>query len=282
MATGFIDASAHPAAAPFYAKFPKEPTASGSFITVDRAYEISGITFESLLDNISQKAARGGDVLVVSHGTAYGLSLKLTGGAHFKIGDHGAMESLLTDSTSDAASRLQLSEAQVTKLRDKLGKVQDLNINHLALRACKVGSYDTTLNLIKKLFGAASVSAPQKRDAYFFLDPASLGYVTLESQWTAWARDYPLNPIEGTSPKRFCIRAKEHDDGTHTFSTKNLAESADAVTQWVQAHWYGAETFTYTRGSIALHAMWNDPLFYPKDTDYTANLTFFIKPETLF
>src|SRR2546428_5758010 len=115
---------------------------------------------------------------------------------------------------------------------------------------------------IKKLFGAASISAPMKRDAYFFLDPIKKGYATAESLWTAWSRDHPTDPIENFAPDRFAIRTEGGDDGTHSFTPYDLAESAKGIVQWVQKHYFGSESFSYSKGSIALHGMWASPLIF--------------------
>lgn len=172
----------HPHAPIWYSRSPIEPIGDKSTITVKKVAIHEAITLETVLDQML--AAKGEtEFVVVCHGSGAGLKLHLqrgsTAGAEKDVifqlaSDRPGKELAIDGSTSvtptktdeDLATLTRLSQTQVAALRAKMNQVRNLQLKHVAFRACNMGISPDTMEAFQKFFGAASVSAPVAFDSY--------------------------------------------------------------------------------------------------------------------
>ncbi|MDX1980949.1 MAG: DUF4157 domain-containing protein, partial [Bryobacteraceae bacterium] len=269
-ALAIIDRTAHPDADNWYGVSTAEPIGNRETVAVDRVRALRSITIESILDEI---LARPGtrDVIIVSHGTSLGLSVRLIPGSEVR-GRVEAVSALSRDtatpiesefgsgthpalSDASAAEITMLSESRVRSLRSRMNRVRDMGLNHVAFRACNMGQSVDVLTTMKEFFGCASVSAPSLRDTYGHLDPR------IEDDIPAWRRTQEshgwhvhvenFGPTIYAIPNPTAIATRGGDGHDTTYSTRFAAQSREAVRSWVGFHLRDG----YDRGNIYYHGM---------------------------
>jgi hypothetical protein len=279
-ATAFIDTKAHPSADDYYTAFHSEP------VTAAMELKVTGtpVTFSggmNLLDLLKKVLEfRPTDILIVSHGTDSTWSIPWYTGTTFKV-DKNAIDVILeVDEThADAVKRVKaagksLNADKLKDLKEKVLRIQcELKIEHLAFRACKMGSNERLLIELKKLFAAKSVSAPKLRDAYVGLssikpDPAS---------YAAWVPAHSGALVYGEEPDRVAVELTG-GVGESSFSAAWHAESSKAVESWAKDY-LGYSTYTYKGQTVYVHGFWLyemgvKQLIYPKDPGFVKQIVY--------
>ncbi|WP_031500167.1 hypothetical protein [Bryobacter aggregatus] len=177
----------HPFAPPWYASNPVEPISKSKQMNVKKVVLLEKMTLDSILDQII--AAKDREVLIVSHGDGNGLALPLREGASSGA-ERDLMVALAADrnrnitieggttirtpirTNADLATLTRMTEAQVAALRAKRTQVQEIQLKHLAIRACNMGISKDTMEAFLEFFGAQSLSAPTLFDSYGHFSPA--------------------------------------------------------------------------------------------------------------
>ena len=77
LAIAFIDSKAQPDAPAYYRLFRTEPVLPFATIHIGSQKSLSGMTTSILLENIIENVEKNQDILIVSHGTADGLSIPI-------------------------------------------------------------------------------------------------------------------------------------------------------------------------------------------------------------
>lgn len=278
----YIDTGAHPAALAYYNTFREEPTGPSQNMRGITAVALNDATLSDLLDRMIQQRPEG--VIIVSHGRDGGLSLRLDAHSSQARANHTALGVLSATSSqtlagrttiqpisdAEAAQILGVSESTVRSLRDKMRQVQALGIEHVALRACNVGSYEDSLLSVKRFFNCRSASAPTVRDTYATINP---GHPTNDQRaWLHWQRTNPIYWIDGTTPNRAAY-AMVFNDTNHSFRTAFIADSTAAVTGWLAARFPNAGAAN-PRSSFPIHGFRDnrgaqfEPIAFPNSDRY--------------
>jgi len=171
----------HPAAAAYYRQAKKEPIAPSGDLAVTSIVPLDKkASVEDLLKLIAKKTPRGGDILIVSHGTDDGLILHWTAGNRSDL-DKDTINAFLDSSKSNAdkVKVLQLKDEKTLKrLQGVWQTVQKLQLGRVEFRSCHVGQFDATLGALRRFFGAKIAGAPDLEDAY-----APLGNPESDADW---------------------------------------------------------------------------------------------------
>ncbi len=160
---GFVDPEISNAAA-YYQCFRHLPITSSSNMWADRVYIKMGESFTllNLVRNMDGRVKFGDDLLIACHGNRHSISLRPGAGLWL---DNAAIEMMLNPS-SDQAAIMNLSKADYIDMITQIEKIRALKIDHIALRACRIGNDRKFLTNFAKLFGARSISAPLTRTMY--------------------------------------------------------------------------------------------------------------------
>lgn len=160
---GFVDPEIWLAAA-YYQTFRFVPISHGSYVCAGRVYinETQKFTMFNLVNAMESRVKTGDDLLIACHGNRHAISLRPGTGLWL---DNAAIEMMLNPDSSQAA-KFGMSKDDYISMITKLEKIQKLRIDHIALRACRIGNDRKFLQNFGRLFGARSVSAPTLRTMY--------------------------------------------------------------------------------------------------------------------
>lgn len=264
--TAFVDDSAHPTAIHYYGLFPVAPIPKGS-VTVTRTIRIAARSTEVLLATIAKEAKTGESIIIVGHGNETGLEFRIGNPRNFVYLQTGALRAILNHQAGNAsddetAKILMLKDAaEYRKLRDLIDAVQKLNLSRVDLRACIVGKNEGTMYSLLKVFNCQALSAPKQWDNF---GPIELGQPTPNpAVWREWEQKHPKAIVFGSSPNRFAYEQQ----GAAGLGFYAMADSADAVSAWIDAHLPTPNK--YSKGPIYYHAL----------TDLKQKLIFAGQPE---
>jgi hypothetical protein len=178
-------------------------------------------------------------------------------------------------SDAAAAQQLGVSQAAVTRLRAKMRQVQNIHIQHLALRACNTGRYSDLLQITQRFFNATTASAPSAQDCYAIFNP---GHPTTNQRvWDRWTATHPGYWIEGANPDRVAYQI-QIDNTHHTFRYAFIADSYGAVSNWISAQLPNTAT-PNPRSAFPIHAIRDDrggqfpPFAFPNTLRYRQLIT---------
>lgn len=231
----FIDTSAQSAAAPYYHVFPNEPIPGSDTVMVSKTIAIKR-SVTDLLEKIVANVKPGGNVLVVSHGNDAGLLLNFGDPKHHIQMETDVLGAIRYDmdgkaKEDDTAKILKMSLLDWRKLKALIQKVQKLALNRVDLRSCKVGKVDVALSAQQVFFGCNTACAPTIYDAFGLAD---FGTPTTDpAVWGKWTKDHPGFILTGAAPPDRCAVAVAYTPGFKVFG---MADSADAMANWVKVH----------------------------------------------
>lgn len=257
--TGFIDASAHPTAIPFYNLFPNEPIPPekvAGTVNVAKLVKLKDANLLTLLDAIGDKVKKGGNVLIVMHGTKEGLNATISSQGkgktkkvvHLELAALDAIRRNTEETEDDAttAKTLMLDAAGWKKLKAQIERVQKLELDRVDLRACNIGQNEFAMSALQQFFNCNTLCAPVLYDSF---GPIPAAKVTQDAAtWQKWQQDHPDATIEGTSPNRFGLDYKINQK----VMLDALAESEQAIKDWVKTH---LPAGTYSKGPLFYHAI---------------------------
>lgn len=279
MAKAFIDSTAHPKAAPFFTAFPDEPVLPSGTIRIADRVLLPSMTAEGLLDRVAK--ARTKEILIVAHGVPQGLSIRLLSKKGYGVLLHrgrnakGAYQPNAVDALLDyqdgkidrthTSQILMMSGSELDGLTRRLAAVQKLGLTRLELRSCNVGSDPSTLQMLKRLFGAQSVCAPTQLDAYGHVDAQAAGST---AEFDRWRRQHRKGLMTyGTAPNRLAIQFRF---ARLRFATDAKAESGSAVASFLKTYQPGG---SQTGRSFPVHGFTQRRGFvFPGDSRYRSLL----------
>lgn len=288
-ALAVIDREAHPDADNWYGDSDAEPIGNQETVSVDAVEAVRRPSLEVILDKILAHPGTT-DVIIVAHGTALGLSVRLVSGSEVRgrveainaLGRDTASSVALDDETTlrmpaiseaDAATTTMLTVARVRTLREKMNRVRGMNLSHVAFRACNMGNHDT-LAAFKEFFRCRSVSAPDMRDTYGHIDPGNR-----ESDMDHWARRQRDRGrhvfVEGAAGDQVGLATRGGEGHDTDYSIHFAHQSAQGLTDWMALHLRDG----YTRGRIYYHGMFRtsagstEPrVLFIRDADFLSHL----------
>lgn len=277
MALALINTAAHPAAIPYFTRYPLEPIPNKKFVTVDKfgelrdtvvvkgketASQLTNLT--TLLKAILDKATARGDVVIVMHGNDEGLFIRIASGIGFNVAAMRALTMGLEGRTEDEETHklLKLTPAAWTSLKAQLLKVQALELNRVDLRACVVGKEPDVMWYLQKVFNCAVCCAPK---AYDFYGMMNLGDPTKDPKvWEKWLAAHPGANIQKFPADRFAFH---HTISDNSIKVNAMADSQVAATGWVTRN---LPSGNYTSGTIWFHGLTDkkSPLIFAGDPRY--------------
>ncbi len=283
MAVVVIDQAAHAHAADWYGTRPSEPAGNDLSLSADVVVSLSGITLDAVLTEILGRTSHGGDVVIVCHARDMGLALPLLQGvatrARFDaVGALSADHATDSDgipspamSPGEAAPMLRMSEAQVGSLRQKMARVRQLGLRHVALRGCNVGAWTNSLVTYKDFFGCRSLSGPTLRDTYGAVTPE------IVSELAPWLGRHPgWHTFQESFPGgQVAIATHGGETDEHAYTINVAAQSPAALAEWGTVHLGRAPG-----GSLFYHGMWQTSaspgsprIHFVRDAAYASHLT---------
>lgn len=286
----FVDTSAHPRAVDYYQMFHSEPIGASGAIPVDGIEGIARLTLEALLDGILRRVGRNENIVIVSHGQDIGLALPLVVGPPSTpraraeaLGMLGSDRETVFDgmmappvSVEQIQQSTHLAADQITRLRQKMNSVRALQLNHVALRACNIGTWGNALSTIRAFFGSRAISGPDIRDTFGSLN---FGTPTTDARvWQSWERGHPDAFVEGSSPNRVGLHTTT-PTARHAYTLSAIADSSAAVRAWASRHLLGGSSATYTSGAVPYHGLFNmsrapgqSPIYFSGDASFRSHI----------
>lgn len=284
-AVALIDGQAHPAAAPFYRMFPFEPQGPGAELRIDTVRALQGFSLESLVSEIRDNVPASSDLMIVCHGNTMGLSIPLfSSNSNGVKGDHRAMSALDDANRSDAevAQILLIPNPQsagasrVRDFRAAIAAVKAKRLGCIELRACNIGNEQSTMQIIKRFFGASRLGAPDVRDSYAMLTPGRP--VTDSRFWENWRRQHPRHKVyEVPAQGRVGLATSGGGTGQTSFQLHALVNSLSSVGFWADVYLARLHSAVrFTGGTLPIHSMWTStpafPLVFPGDDGYVGHV----------
>jgi hypothetical protein len=286
MAVALINPAAHPAAIPYFTRYPLEPIPNNKFVTVDsfgelrdtvmvkgkaEASQLTNLT--TLLRAIIAKSKAGGDVVIVRHGNEAGLFVRIASGVGYNVAALRALTMALDGRNDDAETLklLNLTQADWNSLKALLVKMQAMELNRVDLRACVVGKDPDVMWYMQKVFNCAVCCAPK---AYDFYGLMNLGEPTRDPKvWEKWKAAHPGANIQTFPTDRFAIH---HTINDTSIKVDAMADSQEAATGWVTRN---LPKGNYTGGTIWFHGLTDkkSPLIFAGDPRYRDNLVEAVK-----
>jgi hypothetical protein len=141
-------------------------------ISTDGVVQCDVFSLSNLLKKINQYASYGDNIILCCHGTPTKLGLSPFKGAPKWMEEEHL--DLLASGSEEARIRFGYSEKEWEEFMNDLDKVCQKNLNHIAIRACRIGKNKRFIKKFAKLLFARSVSAPTLRVAYINSDVRQL------------------------------------------------------------------------------------------------------------
>lgn len=270
----FVVTLAHPAAAPYFTLFPKEPIpkASGEFIDVKKVVQLKDQQLTTLLDALVRNVKAEGNALIVTHGNDAGLFIDI-GPSKMRISLQAAvlrsLRSAIEGRTDDAemVKLLKLDQptgdktidrlrpsARWAHLKDLILKVQALRMKRVDLRSCNTGKQADVLSLLQQFFGCAVCCAPKIYDTYGSIDIEFLkNPQDPDAEWKKWVKEHPGATIQGEPGRRFGLHYTIIN-GTKVRLTAKVDNAAAAIA-WMKLNLPPGNTDSYKGGVIYYHGL---------------------------
>ena len=272
----FIDNTAHPTAILYYQQNPFEPIPddAGGSVAVGDVVAVGDKLLSDILAAVLKSVKPGGSIILVGHGTNWGLSITVGTNQHhqrskLEVDALALIRNNLAGqgSDEDTAARLFLPTAAYKALKDRIAALKKLKLARVDLRACNTGSNDDAMAALQEFFDCDVVCAPDILDSF---GKISIGSPTKNPEvWQRWRNSHPRANIEGTSNGMF---AYQIDIDGNSVKIDAFAETKERVSEWVKNR-LGSRT--YTAGDPYYHALArrNPELFvFAGQADFTAHL----------
>ncbi|MDI9629004.1 MAG: hypothetical protein QM286_10735, partial [Acidobacteriota bacterium] len=155
----------------YYTQVPVEPIPGGGSVEVKKASVLPKPTMITLLQFVARTKPR--NLVIVAHGEGGGITVRLAPSSESAlVSPHlGALVSSSGKVTADLAKELGISMANLKALQEAAAKVRALKLGRVDFRACTLGEFADSLELLRAFFGAGAVSAPKKLDEFGGVSP---------------------------------------------------------------------------------------------------------------
>jgi hypothetical protein len=244
----------------YYKQVPVEVFPGGS-VAVKEAVFKKPTAVTTLLEYVAAKKPRS--LVLVSHGEGSGISLTLTPKSETAlVSPHlGSLVESGGKVTKELAGDLEIPLASLRTLQDLARRVRALKLARVDFRACTIGEFADTLELLRAFFGAGAVSAPKKLDLFARAKPA--GPNADPKFWEEWRREHPFARVDGSSPGR--VAFEFFGD-----KTAMLVESKNALRTWLDQFLPGSK---YKSGWVYVHGFLSaDSVILPGEKAYLDNI----------
>ena len=271
------DAVGLPQSPGYYSLYANIPTGRSGSIQVDGTVGHLGhnpFKFEYLILSILLRVSYGQDLCVVCHGSRDRLGIFTKGESWLH---HKELDLLIRQDPHDFES-FGMNQAAYQKLLDNLATVRKLNINHLAIRACRIGNDRQYLKKLAFVLGANSVSAPTLKTAY--LKPRLYG-VTNDTQRKMFTTAFPIAfdvPLSSNAK----VTLGSYELSKTQFKAGIAADAEATLGQFYRDNFPGTATPTRkqledgTEG-FPMHGLCvpgnSHKFYFPKDPRYVSHLT---------
>lgn len=252
----FIDNTAHPTAMLYYKQNPFEPIPdnAGGSVAIGDVAAVGDKLLSDVLAAILKSVKPGGSILLVGHGTKWGLSLTVGMNRHHQVSrlQVDALAVIRTNlagqaSDDDTAAQLFLTPGDYKTLKERILALKKLKLARVDLRACNTGADVDTLGALLEFFDCDVLCAPDILDSF---GKISIGTPTKNPEvWQRWRKEHPRANTEGTSAGAF---AYQIDIDGNSVKIDAMADSKDRVAEWVKSRLGGK---TYTGGDPYYHAL---------------------------
>jgi hypothetical protein len=166
---------------------------------------------------------------------------------------------------------LDLKEAKVDELIDKMLRLQKRELTRIEFRSCKMGKDLDALWVFRKFFGSKRVGAPDVRSGIGKLTPPPRGTNLGPGAIDFLLRGTPLAKVYGdVKGKRLAIHLTIAPSPRTDVTVVWAADSSTAVTEWVAEHIM--ERTKFNPRSIPIHFLELTPPVFPKDPEYRLHI----------
>ncbi len=259
MAVALINAKAHPAAVPYFTRFPKEPIpkASGEFVIIDKIGELADWYLSTLVRAILKNVQAGGSLVVVMHGNDAGLFIKIGPNVGFNVAAMRLLVSALEGRTGDKEmlGYLNLDKkasgaGEWKTLKEQLLKMQALGLKRVDLRACVVGKDPDVMYYLQKIFNCDVCCAPKAYDVYGLIDR---GTPTKDPDvWAKWLAAHKGAIVQTFPAGRFAFK---HTISGESIKIDAMTDHDDAAAAWVARN---LPPGNFTGGAMYYHGLTPD------------------------
>jgi hypothetical protein len=273
------DKAGLPQSPDYYTMFGTIPVSKSESIKVDGKVGHIGenpFTLRNLVYAILLRASYGNDLCIVCHGNRDRVGILTKGESWLH---HYELNVLNRNDPSDHGV-FGMEKTAYANLLDDLGKVRALQLNHIAIRACRVGQDRQFLKKFGYLFGANSVSAPTLKTAY--LKPRYYGVTNPEHRKifnTAFPKTFEV-PVSTPATAKVILGAYQYSKTQ--FKAGVAADADSTLRQFYSDNFPGSPTPTKKQlddsaEGFPMHGLCvqgeTNRFYFPKDPRYVSHLT---------
>jgi hypothetical protein len=256
-----INAGLSSAVSAYFTKFKILPPKS---LAVSQTKTLTGAnSFETLLNGIlAEKTTTDFVIVVHGHETGNGLFLKLvtrdSTGAGFET--TGEMLQIIMDvsarnpatATTEEKAKLQLTDAEITRLIGLMSKVRDKKLNLVEFRGCNLGKNASSLTRFRAFLGATTFGAPNLH-SFFGKFPAKSGAQIMKDHTQSHASNTEMYPSSlGGKNSAICIGL---NDQKKPENGHIVADDATTMDLWIKAN-LDASNSLGKDTTLAIHGLW--------------------------
>jgi hypothetical protein len=257
----------------YYAWVKSHAINKSTYISNDNVISCDPFTLSNVLKKINQFASYGDNIILCCHGTTMKLGLSPFKGAPKWMEE--AHLDLLAEGSDKAAVRFGYSEAEWTEFMNDLDKVCQKGLNHIAIRACRIGKNKRFIKKFARLLFARSVSAPTLRVAYINSDVRQLN---TDADLKTLKQNYPLFfDIPTSKPNSKLILGSRKLSNT-VYDVQMGYDNADTVLTFLKDNFPGPPAITKGQKYAYMHGLVvpESPhkFYFPLDPRYLSSLTY--------
>jgi hypothetical protein len=267
-----IDAGLSAAISAYFTKFKVLPPKS---LMVSQTKTLTGVaSFETLLNGMLAETATTDFVIVVhGHETGNGLFLKLVSRAGAPAGSETTNEMLqiLMDvsvrtpatATQDEKTKLQLVDAEITRLIGLMKSVRGKTLGTVEFRGCNLGRNASSVTRFRAFLGATTFGAPNLH-SFFGKFPTGTGPNLMSNHAQSHNGETFVYPSSlGGKTCNCCIGV---NDKKKPHNGHIIADDADTLDLWIKANFDASNSLGQAK-ELPIHGLWefrkadpNDPL----------------------
>lgn len=238
------------------------------------------------------------DIMIICHADKTGLHIPLVAGGKSSMSRLDLRQLFSTKAT--AASELGITSKQLAAIQESIKKLHAQKRNHLAVRACAIGASTDTLEMLMKIFGVRSGSAPKLR---VFCGDFKVSKVkqTFQADANTFSRDASGYEIYNETPDRIGFTTAGGEIGNPSMQiTSVLIESYGAVDVLMDSYFpafkrivkvtktvgnkklkiYEPQNYNYKPGDVVpLYWMWDQKrMIFVSEAKFSDNLLYRTNP----
>jgi hypothetical protein len=288
-AIAMIDTAAHKVADQYYPWADMEPVTFGGVVIdsleVKYTYGIPGLTLFDTVKMIATSVGDGEGAVIVGHGNDHALLLPLAWKTTQKLTRQAvvALDRYLSAVPRPAPEKAKAwpdirikSTKTFKELCEWLSIIREMNLGHIALRACNLGQNGVGfLDEIRKLFRCRMVSGPIIKDAYVNWNPNNVAPNIEHFESIIHDPRYARMTVWGTSPNRMAIQTTQtaSQAANHEFSLESLAESPTAIQAFLQDQFPSTKVPQYRPGmTVPIHGLYHKGAIIFPNSEYYGKL----------